>query len=373
MRRWLVLGLVLAAGAVLSAAGEEPTPQMFPLPAGATGLALAWTPRGEALVVVYRDADSSLRLRVVEVPEGNVRWEKGIGGIPIGDPRPPLFTVRVSADGTWIAVGSPWGILVFSSSGRLTWAYPVGLGELPFLLRFLHADDRSPQDYLALVVARAGRWWPPILASPYADITLEIRALDGGWELNDDAPLGAWPLPLFAPIAGYSRDGKLFAAAAMNPQTGEWLLGFLGGEAEEGVRYLTGLLGDAAEPTALAVSPDGGEVALGLGAQRPGEVSLIRRLDPVSGEERGAYFPCGEYQCFIANLDWSPDGRYLAYSARAEGFFRLGLIHLETGEETLLCQGTDLAACSATSPLFSPAGGSLATLGKGYVYLWRIP
>ena len=372
MRGRLVLSLVLATGAVFFAAGGETAPMVLPLPPDATGLALAWTPRGEALAVVYLGDDLSLWLRVMEVPEGDVRWEKRIGEIPRGDPRPPVITARVSAERGWIAVGSPWQISVFSSTGELILAYPVGLGELPFLLRFLHADDRSPQDYLALVVARAERWGPPMLASPFAEITLEIRTTDADWELNDDAPLGAWPLPIFAPIAGYSRDGKLFAAAAMNPQTGEWLLGFLGGEAEEGVYYLTGLLGDAAEPTALAVSPDGGEVALGLGTHRPGEVSLIRRLDPVSGEERGAYFPCGEYQCFIANLDWSPDGRYLAYSARAEGFFRLGIVDFEIGEETVLCEGRGNEVCPA-SPAFSSTGDYLATLGEREVVLWRIP
>ncbi len=364
----LILTALFAGVGITAIAG----PTVLPLPPGATGLALAWTPGGDALVVVYKLADSSLRLRVVEVPEGNVRWEKHIGGIPRGDPRPPLFSVRVSEDGTWIAVGSPWGILIFSSAGRLTWAYPVGLGELPFLLRFLHVDDRSPQDYLALVVARAERWWPPMVASPYADVTMEIRTLDANWALNDDAPFGAWPLPIFTSRADYSRDGKVFAAATMNPRTGAWLLGFLGGEVEEGGHYLTGVLGDVAEPTALAVSPDGGEVALGLGTRRPGEVPLIRRLDPVSGEELAAYFPCGEYQCFIAALDWSHDGRYLAYSAQAEGFFRLGIVDLETGDETVLCEGRGNEVCPA-SPAFSPTGDYLATLGKRVVVLWRIP
>ena len=373
MRGRLVLGLVLATGAVLFAAGEEPASMVIPLPSGATGLALAWTPKGEALVVVYGTEDHSLWLRVVEIPKGYIRWEKRIGEIPRGDPRPPVITVCVSPDRDWIAVGSPWQISVFSSTGELIWVYPVGLEELPFLLRFLHADDRSPPDYLALVVARAERWWPPMLASPFADITLEIRTTDAHWELNDDAPLGTWPLPIFTPLADYSRDGTLFAAAVMNPKTGEWLLGFLGGEAEEGGHYLTGLLGDAAEPTALAVSPDGREVALGLGTHRPGEVPLIRRLDPVSGEELAAYFPCGEYQCFISHLDWSPDGRHLAYSARAEGYFRLGTIDLETGEETLLCQGTDSTACPNVSPVFSPVGRFLVTLGKEGVVLWQVP
>ena len=100
---------------------------------------------------------------------------------------------------------------------------------------------------------------------------------------------------------------------------------------------------------------------------------LIRRLDPASGEELAAYFPCGEYQCYISALDWGPNGRYLAYSARAERFCRLGLIRLEAGKDTVLCQAVDCTSCPAFSPTFSPTGELLATLGPGRVFLWPVP
>lgn len=337
------------------------------LPEGAGGISLAWSPDARLLGIAYI-LDNDLRMRIMEVPGGVVRWAKAVAEIPQNDFRPPVFPLAFSTDGSQVAVATPWGIRVyFTVGGRLVIVYPLELDSVPLLLKFLRRPE-DPYDYLALVMARAERWGPPIVASPYAELTLEIRT--PSWGLNDDAPLGARPLPLLFPLADFSPDGKAFAAASVNPETGEWIWGFLG--VEEGTYSLTGLLGGAAEPTALAVDPAVREIALGLLTHRPGEVPLIRRLDIATGEEKAAHFPCDRYRCFVSGLDYSPDGRRLAVCAQAEGFVRLGLIDLESGDERDLCEGKDFAACPAFSPSFSPAGDYLATLGEGRIALWRV-
>ncbi len=354
--------------AVLGCVGFALTGQgLSALPKGAGGISLAWAPDGKVMGIAYI-LDGDLRVRIVKVPGGEVRWDKAVAEIPQNGFRPPVFPLSFSADGSQVAVATPWGIRVyFTVGGRLIIVYPLEFDSVPLLLKFLRGEE-SPYDYLGMVVARAERWGPPMLASPYAELTLEIRT--PSWELNDDAPLGARPLPLLHPLADFSLDGKVFAAASVNPETGEWIWGYLG--MEDRVYSLTDLLNGAAEPTALAVDPAGREVALGLFTYRPGEVNLIRRLDITTGAEKAAYLPCDRYQCFIGGLDYSPDGRWLAFSAQAEGFVRLGLIDLESGDERTLCEGEGFMTCPAFSPTFSPTGDYLAALGEGVIALWRV-
>ena len=212
MRRLLVTALVFAAGVALF--GGE---QVVSLPKGAEGISLAWAPDGKVMGIAYI-LDGDLRVQIVEVPGSEVRWDKAVAEIPQNDFRPPVFHLAFSTDGSQVAVATPWGIRVyFTASGRLLFAYPVEFDSVPLLLKFLRGEE-YPYDYLGLVVARAERWGPPMVASSYAELKLEVRT--PSWELNDDAPLGARPLPLLHPLADVSPDGKVFAAASVNPETG---------------------------------------------------------------------------------------------------------------------------------------------------------
>ena len=113
-------------------------------------------------------------------------------------------------------------------------------------------------------------------------------------------------------------------------------------------------------PWAPTWAPDGGSVAVSMhGSIWSVDVETGRSMELVSGPS------------YYSSPDYSPDGRWLIYTADNHGHaIQLGVLDLETGETSLLTEGEEVHA----DPSFSPDGTRVAyvsTEPSGYfnVYL----
>jgi hypothetical protein len=201
------------------------------------------------------------------------------------------------------------------------------------------------------------------------------------WEISEAAVvIGERPLPLLTrPLDAFSGDRRFFASVNLHPQEGRWLLGYLGFDGDEGRVYgLADIMPEgAANPSALAIGPDGREAALGVGTSEVKGVPLVVRFRLATGEVIGAHVPCDSTRCGVSSLTYGPDGGLLAFAAvsfESMGEIILAAVDLAANVPVItpLCRGTlpdeglqDLLA-------FSPNGGELAALRGDAVYLWRL-
>ncbi len=361
MRNLLIAILCAALGALAWGEGT-----IVPIPGMRSGLGLAWAPDGNGLALVYLDKGAVFRVRLVEPAGYTTIWEVPLGELPVGSTIPWISRLSFSPDGKLLAVGMPGEVRVLSSeSGATVKELPVGDNAVPAGLCFLYGG-------LLAVVAHAEHWPIPPLAEG-TRATISFQVWDMAWRISEKpVVIGERPIPsLTRPLDAFSRKAQVLASLNLYPDGEDWILSFLLKSGEGGGGSLTDLAGTAAPPTAIALSPDGREAAVGFSAAGPGPIPLIERVDLVSWEVVGEYLPSEAAGAQVIDLAYSPDGETIALSYLAGDHTQLGLIGLEGGEETILCRDED-SGCPDCCLSFSPDGRYLVAAGHGGVYLWRI-
>ncbi len=115
-------------------------------------------------------------------------------------------------------------------------------------------------------------------------------------------------------------------------------------------------------PWAPSWSPDGGQIAVGL-------YGSIWRIDLATSEAHELTYD----QHYHSSPDWSPDGKWIVYTADHGGrTIQLQILNLETGESYPLTHDENLY----TDPTFSPNGRQLAyvcTKPNGYFNIYVRP
>ena len=118
----------------------------------------------------------------------------------------------------------------------------------------------------------------------------------------------------------------------------------------------------SATPWAPAWSPDGKQIAVSMSGS-------IWRIDPASSEAFELTYD-GHYH---SSPDWSPDGRWIVYTADHDGHtIQLQIVNLDTGQSRALTDDAHLYA----DPVFSPDGDRLAyvsTEPSGYFNIYVRP
>ena len=363
----MVLTAVLLFGLLGWGVGRD-----ISLPEGAYGLGLSWAPDGRGIAVVYRIPEGTFA-GWLDLPDGSLRWRLGDLGIYSW-----VNPVVVSPSGEKLAVGGRSQILLISAS------HGSGLSRLELGDRYQSlAISFLPEGKVAALVAET--------SGVVGGLSLAIWDPVGGVERR---PLGLRFTPASRPMAAFSADGRYlaFAAGTEEEPGGEaWLVHLLdlrsetlrswdlrelvAPELREGMEALNYQI------ASVALHPAGTEIAVGLFSTPPGR-PLLLRLDVETGELIHQLFP-GQWQSYmVAELVYSPDGEFLAFSGSSPMypiFFRtLGLVNLAQHDPTitLLCQ-TDpdrerLDECPHLGPRFSPDGSRLASLWQGTVRLWEL-
>ncbi|MGV1048418.1 MAG: TolB family protein [Solirubrobacterales bacterium] len=323
----LAAALALGAGTGSAAASYTRLPDF-------TGTEAAWSPDSSLIAVPgrggieVRDADGKLR-RKLAVPRyhagfpcecrlgwtgdsrrvlflthaGEIEGKAAVGSVPAAGGRPQLASlgVPVGAAG-WSPGGWP---LVFVPNSR---AFRVGSGRTgptPDLWRLDRLHGRPHR-----ILAQKGKEWEP-LVSPDGSEILYSRSSERGfsslWLVGID---GSKPHPLAAdlivPAAAWSPDGSEIAVAATTRRGDRrehlYLVAAAGGPLRE-------IFAEEVMTDPPAWAPDGEWITF---ANHEGE---IRRIHPDgTGVETIAERPGRE----IRDLQWSPDGLHLAFTARVE-------------------------------------------------------
>jgi hypothetical protein len=338
----------------------------IPLPSGTKALGLAWSPDGSGIVLLYRGSEGG-GVAWVEVESGEVRWQ--VTGFWLS---PRSYPIAFAPDGDKVAVGALDRVLVISASdGEVLATVELGEHFHPLALAFL------PNGALAVVVEEV-RGFP-------GSLYLDTRGSTG--ELIERVPLGERNTPAPRPMADFSPDGRLLAFAAgtdAEPGGEVWLVHLLDLKTGEtrtwDLRELRPELpweGLRTQIASLALRPDGGEIAVGLysgGSDTPLVLRLDTEFDRISEE----LFPSPGRSFLAETLDYSPEGSRLAFSVRSLlepiGPVTLAVARLmpEGSQLETLCQVRFFRECPAFHPLFSPDGGTLASLGWEAVRLWDL-
>lgn len=272
-------------------------------PAASAAIMPAWAPDGRSLAFALRDS-----IRIMDVGSRVVRTLR-IEGLPSPAARYPAW----SADGAYIAFAHPGGRIweVASEGGTASALTPASLNARGPA----YSPDNSRIAFFARDSAGIMQVWvqertggaPQRLADHLDTTPLRVRWSQGGDTILYAADGLLWRRPLSGgqpePIPFTARVSFSRARAALNPirfpEPGEQ-------------RPARGHMG-------LALSPD---------AQRIAVIALGRLwIIPIGGTPREvAVLPRT-----AAGLAWSPDGRYVAWSAGLGGSENLFITNVETG------------------------------------------
>ncbi len=347
MRRELSLGLAIgvlamwAMSEILFGLGVFNGQDGFALPKNCDVYSVLWATDGEGLLLlgIGPGGDGFLELRSLG---GRRQWRAE--GFTF--PAPRWRCAALSPEGEAVAVGDVGGLhLISLESGDESAQLSVegGIAWLGYL-----ADGR-----LAVAMVQGGVLY------------LELR--DGGGGLLSREEVARWEAPVYQ-LAGklsLNSDGRflLYPGGEADRWNGFWIVNLL--QRDTGERWAWNLaerlpwLEEAGYIEALALRPDGGEVAIALRLREPGHAALLR-LDPASGKLEELSLPGGEKTLSVDALAYSPDGALLA-AANSAGLF------LIQGEEIrVLWEEPGIRALA-----FSPDGTRIAALTGEELRIWK--
>jgi Tol biopolymer transport system component len=149
----------------------------------------------------------------------------------------------------------------------------------------------------------------------------------------------------------WSPDGRWIAFFSTRDGGGYFVMPGVGGTPRKVAPWPSG----EEFPSPAPWSPDGTELAYALGQRREPRIEV---LTLASGESRSVLLPSRPRSNALADLSWSPDGRWMAYRrclSPIASTAELWLTHLPDGESLQLSNGSTLDR----SPTWSPDSRTL--------------
>jgi Tol biopolymer transport system component len=296
-----------------------------PVTAASDAMLPMWRPDGKQIAFTYgmnhggwRVTDSPLNMDAAVVSVAR-------NGKPIAKQKAIVtgyhedFTPAWSPQGNWIAYHS----------------------HRPLAPVFLYADKRSRDEMY--------------IRRPWLPTNKEIKLSDYGWEVG-------W--------ADWSPDGTkvMFSSWVRGKPPGTTVLWAVTIDTTTGQPLRHDKVDVPAEINNIrtaAWSPAGDEIAIETGA--PGKPHALWIVKPDgTGAQKIVEFPFVSY----SGVDWSPDGKLLAYSAIVDGRMQLFTVPRAGGAPTQLTHGT----AHMLQPQFSPDGKHIAaTRMLQTKEIWRMP
>jgi Tol biopolymer transport system component/DNA-binding winged helix-turn-helix (wHTH) protein len=265
-------------------------------------------------------------------------------------------------------------------------AFDLGINSCIRQIRTAIGDDADHPRFVETLpregyrfVAPVGTAEPVAKASPrrgrlaLAVLTLGVGA---GLGLFTFLRSGADPVPGPIKVRPVTSFPGLESFAAISPDGGKVAYTWNGGEGRALHLYVQMI--DGSEPLRLttedrrdyspAWSPDGRQIAFLREIRDPGQAgfSEIRVISALGGKETRLGTAAVRLEVgpvFVSGLDWSPDGKYLAFSDKEspeeqEGIF---ILSIETGERRRLSVPPSQGApVRDRQPAFSPDGSTVA-------------
>ncbi|MBN1827475.1 MAG: PD40 domain-containing protein [Candidatus Eisenbacteria bacterium] len=252
---------------------------------------------------------------------------------------------------------------------RAVWELRNGLGDDPQHPRFIETIRKGGYRLIAPVVRaedapeappeRRRLWWwavpVAIVAAAAAWFLIPRDFSSPEPKVLRGAPLTSYPGKETAPAL--SPDGTRVAFSWDGEERGNTDIYVKALDRETPLR----LTDDPLPETYAAWSPDGTRIAFA----RLGDLQKVCVV-PASG---GAVDTLYSLRPALVGLDWSPDGRWLAFSAWGEEGMppRIVLLDIETGEIRAMTNPTPQYSCDFM-PRFSPDGSTIAFIRSGPIF-----